>query len=63
MSKDLVDLFIKESSHQAYQHGYDQAMKDAILTIKNLLQHNDIRMHTKEFWAEYKNLKDEGKIK
>lgn len=55
--------FLNESKLQAYQEGYEQGIRHSLVTIKSLLKHNNIRMHSKEFWAEYKNLKNEGTIK
>lgn len=63
LMNDLVSGRIKEWEDRTYQQGYDQAMRDALTTIKSLLKHNDIRMHSKEFWTEYKTLKLEGVIK
>lgn len=62
--KSLKDSFDHLSANdQYYEHGYSMGIRDAIKTIKSLLQHNDIKMDVKEFHKEYNHLKREGKIK
>lgn len=39
---------------------YCDGVKDSLLVIRSLLQHNDIKLEPKEFFKEFLNLIDEG---
>jgi hypothetical protein len=62
-SKQSDSVGFNEGNHTGFLRGYSQGMRDALVVIQNILQHNDIRMAESEFFLELSNLKEEGILK